>query len=186
MPLGSSLAVSSLADSWKMHTNTKTLIKFLVSCHRRLHFISSVDATDFVEDAPILFNILDKLVDEMGEENVVITQNTPSYQAAGKMLEEKRQNLIALKHLFQSTKWLSSQISKFEEGQEIEKIVLNATFWKKVQYIRRSVGPILQVLQKINGDDENLSMAYIYNDMFKAKLEIKCNHGDDTRKYGNI
>ncbi|GJW68210.1 DNA binding protein [Tanacetum coccineum] len=178
---------SILADTWK-DAHNKTLIKFLVSCPRRLHFISSVDATDFVEDAPTLFNILDKLVDEMGEENVVqvITQNTPSYQAAGKMLEEKRQNLIALKHLFQSTKWLSSRVSKSEEGQEIEKIVLNATFWKKVQYIRRSVGPILQVLQKINGDDENLSMAYIYNDMFKAKLKIKCNHGDDTRKYGNI
>nr|GEV40965.1 alanine--tRNA ligase [Tanacetum cinerariifolium] len=257
---------SILADTWK-DAHNKTLINFLVSCPRGLHFISSVDATDFVEDAPTLFNILDNLVDEMGEENVVqvITQNTPSYQAAGKMLEEKRQNLfwtpcaascieqmlhdfsklkwvaeciekaqkitklvynqiwllnvmkreytggqevvrpyftvhascfltleslmehrIALKHLFQSTKWLSSRVSKSEEGQEVEKIVLNATFWKKVQYIRRSVSPILQVLQKINGDDENLSMAYIYNDMFKAKFEIKCNHGDDTRKYGNI
>lgn len=257
---------SILADTWK-DAHNKTIINFLVSCPRGLHFISSVDATDFVEDAPTLFNILDKLVDEMGEENVVqvVTENTPSYQAAGKMLEEKRQNLfwtpcaascieqmlqdfsklkwvaeciekaqkitklvynqiwllnlmkreytggqelvrpsftvhascfltleslmehrIALKHLFQSTKWLSSRVSKSEEGEEVEKIVLNATFWKKVQYIRRSVGPILQVLQKINGDDENLSMAYIYNEIYKAKLEIKCNHGDDTRKYGNI
>lgn len=91
----------------------------------------------------------------------------------------------ALKRLFQSTKWLSSRVSKSEEGEEVEKIVMNATFWKKAQYVRRSVGPILEVLEKIN-DDDNLSMAYIYNDMYKAKLVIKSNHGDDARKYGNL
>lgn len=61
---------SILADTWK-DAHNKTIINFLVSCPRGMHFISSVDATDFVEDAPTLFNILDKLVDEMGEENVV-------------------------------------------------------------------------------------------------------------------
>ncbi|KAI3524005.1 hypothetical protein L1887_02587 [Cichorium endivia] len=256
---------SILADSWKDSQN-RTLINILVSCPRGLYFVSSVDATEFVEDAPSLFKFLDKYVDEMGEENVVqvITENTPSYQAAGKMLEEKRQNLfwtpcaascieqmlkdftkikwvseciekgqkitkliynhiwlstlmkkeytggqelltpsftrysssfltlqtlmdqrVSLKRLFQSSKWLSSQVSKSEEGEEVEKIVTNATFWKKVQYVKRSVGPILEVVQKINSDD-GLSMAYIYNDMYKAKLAIKSNHGDDARKYGNL
>ncbi|KAL4590314.1 hypothetical protein LXL04_003242 [Taraxacum kok-saghyz] len=256
---------SILADSWK-DVNNRTLINVLVSCPRGLHFVSCVDATEFVEDVTSLFKFLDKYVDDMGEENVVqvITENTPSYQAAGKMLEEKRQNLfwtpcaascieqmledflkikwvaeciekgqkitklvynhiwlstlmkreytggqdllrpsftphsssfltlqtlmdhrVSLKRLFQSSKWLSSQVSKSEEGEEVEKIVTNATFWKKVQYVRRSVGPILEVLQKINSDD-GLSMAYIYNDMYKAKLAIKSNHGDDARKYGNL
>ncbi|GKC38586.1 hypothetical protein Tco_1050970 [Tanacetum coccineum] len=32
---------------------------------------NSLDAIDFVKDAPTLFNILDKLADEMSEENVV-------------------------------------------------------------------------------------------------------------------
>ncbi|KAI3696565.1 hypothetical protein L6452_28935 [Arctium lappa] len=256
---------SILADSWKDAQN-RTLINILVSCPRGVHFVSSVDATELVEDAPALFKFLDKVVDEMGEENVVqvITENTPSYQAAGKMLEEKRQNLfwtpcaascieqmledfvkikwvaeciekgqkitklvynqiwlsdlmkreytggqellrasfthhassfltlqslmdhrVALKRLFQSTKWLSSRVSKCEEGEEVEKIVMNGTFWKKVQYIRRSVDPILEVLQKINSD-ESLSMPSIYNDMYRAKLAIKTNHGDDARKYGNF
>lgn len=256
---------SILADSWR-DAHNRTLINVLVSCPRGMHFVSSVDATEFVEDASALFKFLDKVVDEMGEENVVqvVTQNTPSYQAAGKMLEEKRQNLfwtpcaascieqmledfakikwvaecieraqkvtklvynqiwlsnlmkreytagqevvrasftrhvssfltlqslmdrrVDLKRLFQSTVWLSSRVSKSEEGEEVEKIVMNATFWKKVQYVRRSVGPILEVLEKINGD-ESMSMPYIYNDMYKAKLDIKSNHGDDARKYGNL
>ncbi|KAI3695626.1 hypothetical protein L1987_78625 [Smallanthus sonchifolius] len=258
---------SILADTWK-DANNRTLINILVSCPRGLHFVSSVDATEFVEDAPTLFKLLDKAVDEMGEENVVqvITQNTPSYEAAGKMLEEKRQNLfwtpcaafcieqmledivkikwvaeciekgqkitklvynqmwlwnlmkteytggqelvrasftsnassfltlqslmdhrVALRRLFQSTKWLSSRLSKSHEGEEVEKIVMNATFWKKVQCVRRSVGPILEVLQKINdGGDLSMSMPYIYNDMHKTKLTIKSNHGDDPHKYGNM
>ncbi|KAI3814409.1 hypothetical protein L1987_19164 [Smallanthus sonchifolius] len=258
---------SILADTWK-DAHNRTLINILVSCPRGLHFVSSVDATEFVEDAPTLFKLLDKAVDEMGEENVVqvITQNTPSYEAAGKMLEEKRQNLfwtpcaascieqmledivkikwvaeciekgqkitklvynqmwlwnlmkreytggqelvrasftsnassfltlqslmdhrVALRRLFQSTKWLSSRLSKSHEGEEVEKIVMNATFWKKVQCVRRSVGPILEVLQKINdGGDLSMSMPYIYNDMHKAKFTIKSNHGDDPHKYGNL
>ncbi|XP_076893880.1 uncharacterized protein LOC143546008 [Bidens hawaiensis] len=257
---------SILADTWK-DAHNRTLINILVSCPRGLHFVSSVDATEFVEDAPTLFKLLDKVVDEMGEENVVqvITQNTASYEAAGKMLEEKRQNLfwtpcaascieqmledfakikwvaecinkgqkitklvynqiwlwnlmkrdyttghelvrasftsisssfstlqslmdhrIALKRLFQSTKWLSSRLSKSHEGEEVEKIVMNATFWKKVQCVKRSVGPILEVLEKINDGGESMSMAYIYNDMHKAKLMIKSNHGDDLHKYGTV
>lgn len=256
---------SILADSWK-DTQGRTLINFLVSCPRGMYFVSSVDATNVVEDAANLFKLLDKVVEEMGEENVVqvITENTPSYQAAGKMLEDKRKKLfwtpcaayciermledfvkiklvgecmekgqkitkliynqiwllnlmkkdftegqellrpsvtqyassfatlqrlldhrIGLKRMFQSNKWLSSRLSKSDEGKEVEKIVLNATFWKKVQYVRKSVDPIMQLLQKINSD-EILSIPYIYNDMYRAKLAIKANHGDDARKYGHF
>lgn len=256
---------SILADSWK-DTHGRTLINFLVSCPHGIYFVSSVDATNVVEDAANLFKLLDKVVEEMGEENVVqvITENTPSYQAAGKMLEDKRKKLfwtpcaanciermledfvkiklvgecmekgqkitkliynqfwllnlmkkdftegqellrpsvtqyassfatlqslldhrIGLKRMFQSNKWLSSRLSKSDEGKEVEKIVLNATFWKKVQYVRKSVDPIMQLLQKINSD-EILSIPYIYNDMYRAKLAIKANHGDDARKYGHF
>lgn len=253
---------SILADSWR-DTQDRTLINFLVSCPRSIYFISSVDASNFCEDSASLFKLLDKVVEEMGEENViqVITENTASYQAAGKMLEEKRKNLfwtpcttyctdriledfqkiklvgeciekaqkitkliynqigllnfvkkeitggqellvpsisqqasnfatlhnlldqrIGLKRMLQSDMWISSWYSKSDEGKEVEKIIINATFWKKMQYVKRSVDPILEVLQKVNGD-ENLSMPYIYHDMHRAKLEIKANHGDDPCKY---
>uniref|UniRef100_A0A5B7A4G1 BED-type domain-containing protein n=1 Tax=Davidia involucrata TaxID=16924 RepID=A0A5B7A4G1_DAVIN len=256
---------SVLADSWK-DTQGRTLINFLVSCPRGIYFVRSVDATDAMEDATNLFKLLDKVVEEMGEENVVqvITENTPSYQAAGKMLEEKRRNLfwtpcaaycidrmledfvkikwvgeciekgqkitkfiynriwllnlmkkeftkmqellrpsvtrhasslatlqslldhrIGLKRMFQSNKWLSSRFSKSDEGKEVEKIVLNASFWKKMQYVRKSVDPIVHVLQKVKSD-ESLSMPSIYNDMYRAKLAIKTNHGGDAHKYGHF
>ncbi|KAI9123328.1 hypothetical protein K1719_006217 [Acacia pycnantha] len=157
-----------------------------------------------------MLRLLDEVVEEIGEENIVqvITENTPSYKAAGKMLEEKRSNLFwtpcatycidrmledfmkikcvgecmekgqKITKLIYNQIWFSSTI----EGKEVEKIILNVTFWKKMQYVRKSVDPIMQVLQKLYSG-ESLSMPYIYNDMYRAKLAIKAIHGDDARKY---
>lgn len=88
-----------------------------------------------------------------------------------------------LKRMFQSNKWILCRFSKSDEGKEVEKIILHSTFWKKMQYVRKSVDPVLQALQKVYSDS-NLSMPYIYNEIHKAKLAIKCIHGDDARKYG--
>ncbi|KAJ0093462.1 hypothetical protein Patl1_24739 [Pistacia atlantica] len=85
--------------------------------------------------------------------------------------------------MFQSNIWISSQFSRSDEGKEVEKTVLNATFWKKVMYVLKSAEPIMEVLQKVN-TGESPSMPYIYNDIYRAKVAIKSFHGDDVRKYG--
>ncbi|KAG6436987.1 hypothetical protein SASPL_101894 [Salvia splendens] len=143
---------SVLADSWR-NSQGRTLINILVSCPRGVYFVCSVDATGLVDDETYLYKLLDKVVEDMGEENVV-----------------------------QSNKWLSSRYSKLDEGKEVKNIVMDSSFWRKVQYVKRSVDPILEVLQKIDSD-ESLSMPFIYNDMNRAKLAIKINHSDDARKY---
>jgi hypothetical protein len=43
----------------------------LASSPNGVYFVSSVDATEIVEDALNLFMLLDKVVEEMGEENVI-------------------------------------------------------------------------------------------------------------------
>lgn len=253
---------SIMADSWR-DAQGRTIINFLVSSPHGVYFVSSVDATNVVEDATYLFKLLDKVVEEIGEENVVqvITENTPNYKAAGKMLEERRRNLfwtpcaiycinqvledflkircveecmekgqkitkliynqiwllnlmksefthgnellkpagtqcassfatlqnlldhrVSLRRMFLSNKWMSSRFSSSSQGKEVQKIVLNVTFWKKMQYVRNSVYPILQVFQKVSSG-ESLSMPYVYNDLYRAKLAIKSIHGDDARKY---
>ncbi|XP_075487023.1 uncharacterized protein LOC142526482 isoform X2 [Primulina tabacum] len=253
---------SILADSWE-NLQGRTMINILVSCPRGVHFVCSVDATGVVDDATYLYKLLDKVVDDMGEENVVqvITQNTSSYRAAGKMLEEKRTNLfwtpcaaycidrmleefmklnrvgdciekgqkitkliynsawlynlmkkeytkgeellrpsitryassfttllsllhhrVGLRRMFQSNKWNSSNFSKSDKGKEVKSIVLDSLFWRKLQFVRRSVDPIIEVLHKINSD-EKLSIPYVYNDIYMAKFAIKNNHNDDARKY---
>ncbi|KAG9446600.1 hypothetical protein H6P81_012728 [Aristolochia fimbriata] len=252
-----------MADSWK-DVQGRVVVNFLVSCPRGVYFVSSVDATDIIEDAPSLYQMLDKVVDDVGEENVVqvITENTANYRIAGKSLEEKRKSLFwtpcaaysidqiledfmkikmvgecmekgkritkfiynrpwllnlmkkeytfgrelvrpavtrsatgflilqsllehrnGLKTLFQSEKWASSRFAKLDEGKEIEKILNTTMFWKKLQFVKKSVDPILQVLLKV-GSELGLSMPSVYNDMYRAKLAIKAIHGDDERKYG--
>ncbi|KAJ6972758.1 uncharacterized protein [Populus alba] len=254
---------SIVADSWN-DLQGRTSINLLVCCPRGVYFVSSVDATDIIEDAASLFKLLDKVVEEIGEENVVqvITKNTASFKTAGNMLEEKRRNLfwtpcaihcidqmvegflnikwvgecvdkakrvtrfiynntwllnymkkeftkgqellrpavtkygttfftlqslldqrVGLKRMFQSNKWVSSRFTKSDDGREVDKIVLNSTFWKKIQYVIKSLEPVAHVLQKIDSD-ETQSIAHIYNDMCRAKHAIKAIHGDDARKYG--
>ncbi|KAI9125732.1 hypothetical protein K1719_003150 [Acacia pycnantha] len=168
---------SIMADSWR-DTQDRTLINFLVSCPHGVYFVSSVDATNVIEDASNLFRLLDEVVEEIGEENVVqvITENTPSYKAAGKMLEEKRTNLFwtpcatycidRMLEDFMKIKCVGECMEKGQkitkliynkmctiEGKEVEKIILKVTFWKKMQHVS------------------------------KAKLAIKAIHGDEACKY---
>ncbi|ESQ48180.1 hypothetical protein EUTSA_v10020031mg [Eutrema salsugineum] len=256
---------SILADTWT-NTEGKTMISFLVSCPRGVYFHSSIDATDVTEDALSLFKYLDKLVEDIGEENVVqvITHNTAICRSAGKLLEEKRKNLYwspcamhstelvledisklefvsecleksqritrfiynqtwllnlmkneftqgmdllrpevtrhassfttlqslmdhkaNLRGLFQSNGWILSQTAaKSEEGREVEKMVSSAAFWKKVQYVLKSVDPVMQVIRMIDDGGERLSLPYAYGYMCRAKMAIKSIHSDDARKYG--
>ncbi|KAE8703558.1 HAT dimerization domain-containing protein isoform 2 [Hibiscus syriacus] len=157
---------SVMADSWN-DAQGRTLIKFLVSCPRGVYFLFSVDATDMIEDAVHLFKLLDKAVDEVGEEYVVhmITGNTLSFRNAGKMLEEKMRNLF----------WTPCAVycidRMFEDFVNIK--------W----YVKKSLEPVAEVLQKI-GSDKIRSMPFIYNDICRTKLANRAIHGDDVRKYG--
>ena len=59
-------------------------------------FLRSVDASDKVKDATLLFELLDEIIQEVGEQNVVqvITDNASNYVLAGKMLESKYKTIF--------------------------------------------------------------------------------------------
>lgn len=61
---------SIMADTW-VNVEGRTLMNLLVSCPHGVYFVGSVDASEILEDAVSLFKLLDKVVEEMGEENVV-------------------------------------------------------------------------------------------------------------------
>lgn len=136
--------------------------------------------TKFIYNRIWLLNLMKKEFTQ-GQELLrpAVSRCASSFATLQSLLDHR----IGLKRLFQSNKWLSSRFSKSDKGKEVEKIVLNATFWKKVQYVRKSVDPLVQVLQKVDSV-ESLSMPSIYNDMYRAKLAIRSTHGDDARKYG--
>jgi hypothetical protein len=74
---------------------SRTILNLLIVFPKGTMFLKSVDASDQVKDAQLLFCLLDEVVVEVGVENVVqvITENTSNYVAMGRMLEEKHHTI---------------------------------------------------------------------------------------------
>ena len=83
-----------MCDGWTSKTR-KSLINFMVYSHRDMIFHKSVDSTGHSKTKEYIFRLMDKVVDEVGEENVVqvVTDNEASFKAAGEMLMDKRKHL---------------------------------------------------------------------------------------------
>lgn len=136
--------------------------------------------TKFIYNHIRLLNLMKKEFTQ-GQELLMpsVTRFASSFTTLQNLLDHR----IDLRRMFQSEIWTSTWFSKSDKGKEVENIVLNAKFWKKVLYVVRSVNPIMKVLQKVD-TGQSLSMPYVYNDMYRAKLAIQSFHGDDVRKYG--
>ncbi|KAL0913450.1 hypothetical protein M5K25_016912 [Dendrobium thyrsiflorum] len=73
----------------------RSLINILINNPYGTMFLRSVEASDQVKNAEFIFQLLDNIVDEVGEYLVVqvVTDNASAYKAAGKKLMEKRKHL---------------------------------------------------------------------------------------------
>lgn len=76
---------SIISDKWRDSFLRMDIINFLVNSPKRSVFLKSVDVTETVKDANLLFKMLDHIVDEVEESNVVqiVTDNTSNYVKAG-------------------------------------------------------------------------------------------------------
>ncbi|MGV8048486.1 DUF domain-containing protein, partial [Mycobacterium kansasii] len=56
----------------------------------------SIDASEATKNANYINELMDKVVDEIGEENIVqiVTDNEATYKLAGHMLMDKRKHLF--------------------------------------------------------------------------------------------
>lgn len=79
---------SIMSDGWRDSVVQKDIINFLVNSPKGSVFIKSVDVSEAVKDANLLFCMLDRMVDEVGEANVVqvVTDNASNYVKAGKFI----------------------------------------------------------------------------------------------------
>ncbi|KAJ9543747.1 hypothetical protein OSB04_023454 [Centaurea solstitialis] len=86
--------VSLLSDGWSDMRN-RSLINFLVNNRYGTVFLKTIDVSDCVKNAQKLFELLDQVIEEIGENIVVqvVTDNASAYKAAGNMLMEKRKAL---------------------------------------------------------------------------------------------
>jgi len=84
-----------MSDGWTDQRN-RTLINFLVSCPKGTMFLKSVDASDQVKSAQLICEMMEEVVQEVGEENVVqiVTDNAANYMAAGRLFEHRHPTIF--------------------------------------------------------------------------------------------
>ena len=78
---------SIMFDGWK-DKSYRSLINFLVNCSKGSMFIESIDASSYMKTGERMFQLLDSMVEKIGEDKVVqvITDNDLSYVMTGKKL----------------------------------------------------------------------------------------------------
>lgn len=84
-----------MSDGWT-DQRKRTMVNFLVNSPGGTIFLMSKETTDICKTADKIFEMLDEVVEKVGEDNVVqiVTDNAANYKAAGKLLMEKRKQLF--------------------------------------------------------------------------------------------
>ena len=86
---------SIMSNGWT-DKKRRSICNFLVNSPKGTVFLSSVDTSNMSKTTDKVFEMLDAIVERIGEENVVqvVTDNAANYKAAGQLLMEKRKSLF--------------------------------------------------------------------------------------------
>ena len=84
-----------MCDGWSSRTR-KPIINFMVYCDRSVIYLSLVDTTNIPKMTYCIFSLMDKIVEEVGEENIVqiVTDNESIFKTTGMLLMEKHKHLF--------------------------------------------------------------------------------------------
>ena len=84
-----------MCDGWSCRTK-KPIINFMIYYDRSMIYHSSIDIINIPKTTYYIFSLMDKVVEEVGKENVVqvVTDNEASFKAAGMLLMKKRKHLF--------------------------------------------------------------------------------------------
>ncbi|KAM3299564.1 hypothetical protein ACQJBY_040854 [Aegilops geniculata] len=84
-----------MSDGWT-DKKKRYICNFLVNSPKGTVFLASVDTSDISKTADKVFEMLDDIVEQVGEDNVVqiVTDNAANYKAAGELLMEKRKKIF--------------------------------------------------------------------------------------------
>ncbi|CAN1725846.1 hypothetical protein LINPERHAP1_LOCUS258 [Linum perenne] len=122
-------------------------------------FIESLDTSHYSKNTQKVFEILDDVVEKVGEENVIqiVIDNASAY------------------------KWRKSTFSTTREGKRIQGIALVSRFWTSVLTCLRAAMPLMKVLRLVDSD-ELPTMPFLYLELNQA-MEIKSNFSNIEKRY---
>lgn len=83
-----------MTDGWT-DRKRRTILNFLVNSPKGTVFLKFVDASNICKTTDKIFEMIDVVVEEVGEDNVVqvVTDNAANYKAVGEILMRKRNKL---------------------------------------------------------------------------------------------
>ncbi|CAL9234761.1 unnamed protein product [Arabidopsis halleri] len=114
---------SIMSDGWRDSVLQKDIVNFLVNSPKGSVFIKSVDVSTVVKDANMLFDHMDRMVEEVAEANVVqvITNNASNYVKAGELLMAKRSHLYWTPCAAHCIDLILEDIGKIPQGKTVIK-----------------------------------------------------------------
>ncbi|XP_047335648.1 uncharacterized protein LOC124939189 [Impatiens glandulifera] len=157
-----------------------------------------------------IFQMLDAIVEEVGEENVVqiVSDNAANYKLVGELLMEKRKRLYwtpcaahcidlmledfekkihvhtltiqSAKSITSSRNWKSSSFSSTVDGKKIEAMVIGSRLWSNIITCLKAARPLIKVLRMVDSDVKP-AMGFIYEQMDEAKEKIRVNFNNIKR-----
>jgi hypothetical protein len=108
-----------------------------------------------------------------------ITRFATAYLTLGCLHELKG----ALVNMFSSNKWRGSKFAATKEGKEIQQIVLDSrSFWPNVALCLKAALPLIRVIRLVDSD-EKPAMPFIFDEMSRAKEQIKQNFSNVKKRY---
>ncbi|MQL99116.1 hypothetical protein Taro_031835 [Colocasia esculenta] len=131
-----------MCDGWTSITR-RSMINFLIYCKAGTIFWKSVDASSKVKNAEYLFQLMDNMVEEIGERRIVqvVTNNAAAFKLAGQKLMEKREHLYWVPC---SAHCIDLMLEDICEDPMVENVVNNARFITTFIYNHNNILDIMR------------------------------------------
>ncbi|XP_026383598.1 uncharacterized protein LOC113279103 [Papaver somniferum] len=175
--------VTIMSDGWT-DIRKRQLINFLVNTPDETVFLKTIDASKHVKDAGRLFQMLNEIVEEVGEEHVVqvVTENVVAYKAAGDLLMQKWRRLYWTPCAEYCIDLILEKL--FEEGSEKD-YNEGCELLSWIGIFIKGYKTLVGILRLVDSE-ATPAMRFIYGAMDKAKEEIARNFGNEEPKYKDI
>ncbi|XP_042450633.1 uncharacterized protein LOC122035282 [Zingiber officinale] len=178
-----------MSDGWT-DQRKRTMCNFLVNSPSGTVFLSSVETIDISKTADKIFEMLDDVVEKVGEENVVqiVSDNAANYKAAGKLLMEKRKILFWTPCAAHCLDLMLEDFNKHDPMQKETiaraKLVVSYIYsWGTVvNWMKEFTKGKELVLRMVDSDDKP-AMGFLYKAIEHTKEEIKANLRSAKKRY---
>uniref|UniRef100_A0A804PU12 HAT transposon superfamily protein n=1 Tax=Zea mays TaxID=4577 RepID=A0A804PU12_MAIZE len=152
---------SVMTDAWTDRKGRGVMNLVVHSAHG-VCFLDSVDCSAVKKDGKYVFDLVDRCIQEIGEENVVQVDNKKD-----------------IARLFRSDE-LNGYLKK-AKGKKANKVVASEGFWKIVHMAINFFEPLANVLRRMDSDVP--AMGFFHGCMLEAKKEIATRFDNNESKY---